>query len=487
LEPNIRKRYRRHVTNTHHHAIVIGGSIAGLLAARALADHFERVTIIERDHLPAGPQPRKGVPQASHVHVLLAKGLQVIESLLPGFSQALAADGAVPVNWGSDARTFGFTGWLPAFTGAPASLLCSRNLLEHHIRQRVLALPQVSVMQGADAVGLRADDSGRVTGLAIRSRDNALDALDARVIEADLIVDASGRSSKLPDWLSALGYEEPRETAVNSFLGYSSRLYRPPANFKADWKALLVRDRDAQHARGAGIYAIEGGQWLVNLGASGKAYPPTDNEGFLEFVRALPVPDLYDALVQAQPTSAINGYRRTENRWRHYERLKRMPDNVVALGDAACAFNPVYGQGMSIAALGAVELGQALERDSLRPGFALRFQRRLAWRIKTPWMMATSEDFRTPITEGGRPSWSTRLTHRYFDRVMAAVHDPDIHRAFMEVLQLLKPPATLFSPHIVWKALWGGYKQENTSRHTPAAGGEREARGPLHPSQQSHA
>jgi len=485
VEPNTGACYRRRVTNKHHHAIVIGGSIAGLLAARVLADHFERVTIIERDHLPDGPQPRKGVPQASHVHVLLVKGLQIIESLLPGFGQALTADGAVPVNWGSDARTFSFAGWLPAFTGGSASLLCSRNLLEHHIRRRVLALPQVSVVQGVDAAGLRADDSGRMTGLAVRSRD---DMRHTRVIEADLIVDASGRSSKLPDWLGALGYEEPRETAVNSFLGYSSRLYRPPANFKADWKALLVRDRDAQHARGAGIYAIEDGQWLVNLGASGKAYPPTDNEGFLDFVRALPVPDLYDALAQAQPTSAINGYRRTENRWRHYERLKRMPDNVVALGDAACAFNPVYGQGMSIAALGALELGQALERDGLRPGFALRFQRRLAKLIKTPWTMATSEDFRTPITEGGRPSWVTRLTHRYFDRVMAAaVHDPVIHRAFMEVLQLLKPPTTLFSPRIAWKALRDGHKQADASTQASAAGGERETRGPLHPSQRSHA
>lgn len=441
------------MTNKHHHAIVIGGSIAGLLAARVLADHFERVTIVERDHLPDGPQPRKGVPQASHVHVLLAKGLHTIESLLPGFGQALASDGAVPVNWGSDARTFGFAGWLPAFTGGPASLLCSRDLLEHHIRRRVLALPQVSVVQAADAIGLRADDSHRVTGLAIHSRDNALDA-SGRVIEDDLIVDASGRTSKLPDWLSALGYDKPGETTVNSFLGYSSRLYRPPAGFNPGWKALLVRDRDAHHACGAGIYAIENGLWLVNLGASGKAYPPTDNDGFLDFVRALPVPDLYDALVQAQPVSSINGYRRTENRWRHYEQLKRMPDNVVALGDAACAFNPVYGQGMSIAALGAVELGNALKRDGLRPGFALRFQRRLARVVKTPWTMATSEDFRTPMTEGGRPSWITRLMHRYFDRVMAAaVRDPSVHRAFMEVLQLLKPPATLFSPHILAQVL----------------------------------
>lgn len=473
------------MTNKHH-AIVIGGSIAGLLAARILADHFDRVTLIERDRLPDGPQPRKGVPQASHVHVLLARGLQVIESLLPGFSQALASDGAVPVNWGSDARTFGFAGWLPAFTGGPASLLCSRTLLEHHIRRRVLALPRVSVVQAADAVGLRADDAGRVTGLVIRSRENVL---DTRVVEADLIVDASGRASKLPEWLGELGYDKPRETAVNSFLGYSSRLYRPPADFKAGWKALLVRDRDAHHARGAGIYAIEDGLWLVNLGASGKAYPPTDNDGFLGFVRALPVPDVYDALVQAQPVSAINGYRRTENRWRHYEQLKHMPDNVVALGDAACAFNPVYGQGMSIAALGAVELSQALERDDLRPGFALRFQRRLARRIKTPWMMATSEDFRTPITEGDRPSWVTRLTHRYFDRVMAAaVRDPDIHRAFMEVLQLLKPPATLFSPRIAWRALGIDHKQAITPRQAVAASGSAQETHDLsHRGQQAHA
>jgi hypothetical protein len=282
---------------------------------------------------------------------------------------------------------------------------------------------------------------------------------DDGALEADLVVDASGRTSRAPAWLTGLGYAAPKETTVNSFLGYASRLYQPPAGFKADWKILLIRQRTPASARGGGIYAIEGGKWLVNLGASGRDYPPIDNGGFLEFARALPDPAIHTALTQAQPLSAINGYRRTENRWRHYEKLDHLPDNFVVLGDAACAFNPVYGQGMTVAALGVQALDDVLARSgtgtaSLPRGFALRFQRRLARILRDPWLMATSEDFRTPSTEGGKPSRLARFTHRYFDRVLAlAVADPDTNRLFSEVLNLLKPPLALFHPGVVWKVV----------------------------------
>ena len=443
------------------HAVIIGGSMAGLLAARVLADHFQRVTIIERDRLPDGPQPRKGLPQASHVHVLLTRGLQVIESLLPGIGDELLRDGAMPISWGSEARTYSFVGWLPHFDGGPSGLLCSRDFLEFHVRRRVLADAKISTVQATDVTGLEANEDGWVTGVAVRSRD---DSLDARVIEADFVVDASGRTSKLPDWLESLGYDKPRATTINSFLGYSSRLYQPDAGYEPAWKVMLVRDRDAAHALGAGIYRIEGGLWQVNLGASGKHYPPTDADGFAAFMRALPVPDLAEALLHAQPVSQINGYRRTENRWRHYERLSRMPHNVVALGDATCAFNPVYGQGMSIAALGVLELGNVFRTTHSSPNFALHFQKRLAKIIGTPWLIATGEDFRTPITEGGQPSPLTRLTHRYFDRVLdAAAHDPEIHRRFQEVLQLLRPPSSLFAPSVMWKAFTLSFRARRES------------------------
>ena len=443
--------------NTNTHAVVIGGSMAGLLAARVLADHFARVTIIERDRLPTGPHPqsRKGVPQASHVHVLLTRGLHIVESLFPGIGGELQRDGATPIQWGSEARTYNFAGWLPHFEGEPSGLLCSRDFLEFHVRRRALAYTNINTLQASDAIGLNADENGWVNRVSVHNRDDLLQA-QAQDIDANLVVDASGRMSKLPDWLEGLGYDKPRETTVNSFLGYASRLYQPDADYASacQWKALLIRDRDAQHALGAGIYRIEDGLWQVNLGASGKLYPPTDAAGFLEFVRNLPVPDLYEALLHAQPISHINGYRRTENRWRHYERLGRMPHNAVALGDATCAFNPVYGQGMSIAALGAVTLGEMLTLHGLRHGFALRIQKPMAKVISTPWLMATGEDFRTPTTEGGQPSPLTRLTHRYFDRVLdVAVHEPAIHKRFQEVAQLLRPPSALFAPSVMLKAL----------------------------------
>lgn len=438
-------------TKQTKHAIVIGGSIAGLLAARVLADYVERVTLIERDHLPNSPHPRRGTPQAGHVHVLLAKGLEIIEALFPGIGNELAASGATQVDWGRESRTFGFNGWLPAYDHGPRTFLCSRDLLEFHIRARTLANPNIHTLQTVHAIGLEAGNNDFVKGVVVRDRT---DLHTTKIIEADLIVDASGRESKLPSWLQELGYAPPHETRINSFLGYSSRLYRPDPNYALGSKVLLVRKRDADHASGAGIYTIENNLWQVNLGASGKAYPPTDDAGFVAFLRALPVADLYEAIKHAQPITTINGYRRTENRWRHYETLTRMPHNVVALGDAACAFNPVYGQGMSVAALGAVALGEALQQSHIDPGFARRYQRTLAHIVRVPWLMATSEDFRTPITEGGKPNLLTRLSHRYFDRVMAAaMTDPIIHRTFFEVLNLLKPPAALYHPTILWKAL----------------------------------
>jgi len=452
--------------NPTSHAIVIGGSIAGLLAAQAVADYFERVTIIERDRLPDGPLPRKGVPQASHIHILLARGLQAIESLLPGISDQLAHDGATPMQWGRDEHTYGFACWLPPFDGGPHGLLCSRDFLEFHVRQRVLARANVSTLQAADVTHLEADADGWVRAVAAHHRDTGNDdagsagatgtasAHRGDEVRCDFVIDASGRTSRLPEWLEALGYDIPRQTVINSFLGYASRLYRPDDGYAPPWKVLLVRDRDAAHAWGVGIYHIEGGLWQVNLGANGKCYPPIDDSGFAAFIRALPVPDATEALSHAQPVSAINGYRRTENRWQHYEKLARMPHNIVALGDSTCAFNPVYGQGMSVAALGALGLKRLLGDGPVGSGFGLSFQKRLAKTIATPWLMATSEDFRTRVTEGGKPSVLTKLTHRYFDRVMdASVHKPELHRRFQEVFQLLQPPSTLFAPSVMLSAL----------------------------------
>lgn len=269
-------------------------------------------------------------------------------------------------------------------------------------------------------------------------------------IDADLVVDASGRGSKLPTWLESLGYTAPAETKVNAFLGYSTRIYEPASSLPGDWKALLIRVTPPETSRGGGIYRIEGNRWLVTLSGAEGDYPPTDEAGFLEFARSLPSPALCDAIKNARPLSPISGYRRTDNSWRHYERLNRLPENIVALGDSVCAFNPVYGQGMTVAALGALALGDCLraQRGDLT-GLTRRFQKKLARVLAIPWALATSADFLFPATEGARPGFPSTVTKGYMHQLgVLAFESPRVFREFFLVLHLVKSPSALFHPHI---------------------------------------
>ena len=279
---------------------------------------------------------------------------------------------------------------------------------------------------------------------------------DAMVeVGADLVVDASGRGSRAPDWLAALGYPRPPETTVNAFLGYASRWYAPPSGWTADWQVLAMLATPPAGKRGGIIQTVEGNRWVVTLAGAAHDYPPTDEEGFGAFARSLPSPELYQAIQGAEPISSIRGYRRTENRLRHYERLGHWPAGFLVLGDAVCSLNPVYAQGMTVAALGALVLDRSLCR-ARRRGYrlALRFQRDLARAQATAWLLATAEDFRHPTTEGVRPPLGSYLMHRYIDRLeLVAAESPAVHRALIEVLNLVRPPLGLLAPRLALQAL----------------------------------
>ena len=336
------------------HAVVVGGSVAGMLAARVLSDHFDAVTLLERDRFPESPAARKGLPQGRHAHGLLERGRVVMERFLPGLTGELVRAGAEPLDWTQDAAWMSPYGWYVRFPGDLLLLASTRDLIDWGVRRRVAALPNVRIQQGADVAGLilGPGDGARVAGVQLRSR-----AADAEVdhggseLAADLVVVADGRNSRLPDWLTALGYEPLEETVVNSFQGYASRFYRRPAEFVSDWKALYIQQAPPADPRGGIVIPVEEGRWLVSLVGGDGDYPPTDEAGFLAFARSLRSPALYEAIVGADPLTSIAGQRATENRLRHCDRLGRFPDGVVAVGDAACAFNPVYAQGMTAAAL----------------------------------------------------------------------------------------------------------------------------------------
>jgi 2-polyprenyl-6-methoxyphenol hydroxylase-like FAD-dependent oxidoreductase len=434
--------------------VVIGGSMAGLLTARILADHFDGVTVLERDRYAESPGPRRGIPQGRHAHVLLGRGQEILQELFPGIADELQAAGAPLVDTAGDIAWRTPEGWSTRFPSRLTMLSASRDLLDWTVRRHVAALPSVSFQEGAEVIGLATDPSGRaVTGVKQRRRqpgDHSPPNEEWRA--ADLVVDTGGRGSRAPQWLEALGFGRPEETVVNAFLGYASRIYGIPAGAKVDWKALYVQSKPPSGTRDGLILPVEGGRWIVTLSGRGGDYPPTDETGFLAFARSLSDPKLYAAIRDAEPLSAIAGFRGTENRLRHFERLDRWPEGFVVLGDAACALNPAYGQGMTAAGLGALALGQCLRRRG--PGLAKRFQAALATVNTVPWLFSTGEDFRSPATVGGRPGWRTRWQHHYVNQVVRlATHDAGVRLTLLKVLHLLQPPTALFRPGILWALL----------------------------------
>lgn len=433
--------------------IVIGGSMAGLLAARVLSDHFSDVLLLDRDHFPEDPVSRKGVPQARHAHLLLVKGRMILEALFPGLSDDLLRAGAVPpLDLSADMAWLSPVGWGPRFDSGLTTFFCSRDLLECIVRARVRALPNVRVISDCDVRELVTSAPGAaVKGVRVRQRDLTSGAPSEYA--AELVVDASGRSSRAPEWLEKLGYGRPEETHVNAFLGYASRFYTPPPDFKRDWRALFYQTRPPEGTRGAALFPMERGRWLVTLAGTARDYPPTDEAGFLEFARSLSDPELYEAIRNAEPLGSISGYQRTENQWRHYERLSNWPEGFIVIGDAVCGFNPVYAQGMSVAALGAELLDKCLQREP-SPHFGRVFQGQLARILEVPWSLATSEDFRYPSTTGGPRSLSLRFAHWYLPRLqLLTVEQRDVYMKFVQVLHLLEPPSTLLQPRFFARVL----------------------------------
>ncbi|MBV8611036.1 MAG: hypothetical protein JO034_26700, partial [Singulisphaera sp.] len=408
------------------HAVVVGGSLAGMLAARVLSDHFDAVTLLERDRFPETPAARKGLPQGRHAHALLERGRGAMERLLPGLTGELVRAGAELLDATRDVAWMSPYGWYVRFPGDLRLLACSRDLIDWGVRGRVAALPNMRIRQGADVAGLIRGPGDEVGVAGVRLRSRAADAEGDRggaELAADLVVVADGRNSRLPEWLTALGYEPPEETVVNSYQGYASRFYRPPAEFASDWKALYIQQAPPGDPRGGLVSPVEGGCWLVSLVGGDGHYPPTDEAGFLAFARGLRSRALYEAIARAEPLTPIAGQRATENRLRHYDRLGRFPDGVVAVGDAVCAFNPVYGQGMTTAALGAEVLDcwlQQGESSHRGPGRGRVFQSRLARATAAAWQLSAGADSRFRTTEGPPQGRVARLAGRHIAGVMRA-------------------------------------------------------------------
>lgn len=428
-------------------ALVIGGSLAGLWTARVLADHFKQVTVLERDQLPTGVASRAGVPQDKHVHVLLERGAQIMSRLFPGIADELVTAGANRVDLTQDSRAKIRGQWLPQFQSGIVTYACSRLLLESILRKRVAALPNVDLCSGAQVQGLVANN-GAAEGVRVRWKDGR----DPGVETAAFIVDASGRSSKLPEWLREIGFDTPEETVIDVRLGYAGRRYKIPTP-APDWDTMLIGADPPHKSRAGLIYSEENGIWMVMLAGILGDYPPTDEAGFLDFALDMD-PDFHAAILQAEPVSNIIGYRRTENRMRHYEKLSRWPDGLVALGDAVCGFNPVYGQGITVSAMAAEKLGEIISKNSGNLSrVAQAFQKKYPKIVEPAWLLATSADLEWLGNEEAT-SLSERLAGWYMPKLLDTIpSDPLVHKTFIQVQNLIVPPTSLFHPNIAWRVL----------------------------------
>ena len=437
-----------------HHAIVIGGSMGGLLAARVLSEHFERVTIIERDTLMNDAEPRKGVPQGRHVHGLLAGGAGVIGGYFPDLFPMLARDGSVPLS-PTDLRRYHLGVWELTIPAPFKSLWQSRPFLEQHVRACLVERSNVHMLDACEVTRLMMKNE-RITGVILRHRNG--DQREEELV-ADLVVDSSGRGSHASQWLASLGYGQVKESSVKIDVGYASRIYRCPDQLPTNWKVLFVFGTPPDDKRMGVIFPIEGGCWMVTLAGRLRDYPPDDDAGFLEYARSLSQPDVYEAIKEAEPVSPIVMYKYSTNRWLHYERMSRLPEGFIVMGDALCSFNPVYGQGMSVAALEAKTLDTCLREqlhasENRQPSsFPLRFQKAIAGEVHTAWMLSTGEDLRYPGTAGSRPL-STRLFNWYSSRVIRlTASNPLVTATFFQVQHRLKPLRALFDPRVVWAVL----------------------------------
>jgi 2-polyprenyl-6-methoxyphenol hydroxylase-like FAD-dependent oxidoreductase len=430
------------------HAIVFGGSMAGLIAAGALARHFERVTLVERDRFESGTQARKGVPQGTHVHGLLTRGMDVLCEIFPSFREDLKAAGSHFMDMTGDHAWFMAGLWRPRISSGITFYGQSRPLLESVVRKQLQALPHVHVLEGREVTGFQTSaDKVRVTGVQLRAPGSDAE----ETLEGELVVDASGRGSRTPQWLEALGYPRVEETHIHVDVVYASRLYRRPADFVGNWKMMSIAPELPKERRLGALQQIEGDRWLVSLGGWLGEQPPMDDAGYLEFTRGLRQPHIYEALKHAEPLSPINVFRFSHNQRRHYERMPRFPEGLAPVGDAFCSFNPIYGQGMTTGALQAWTLGECL-RQGLG-GVSQRYRQQVGKLLEVPWSMATSGDLRFPEVEGKRPPVSGLLDW-YGDRVQRlAGHDEEALRTFTRVMHLLESPAALFSPRMVLKAL----------------------------------
>jgi 2-polyprenyl-6-methoxyphenol hydroxylase-like FAD-dependent oxidoreductase len=428
-------------------AVVIGAGMAGLCAARVAAERFDRVVVLDRDPLPQGADDRPHVPQGRQPHLLLPAGARLLERWFPGILDELVAGGAVDLDLCADFHWYQGGGTTRRPRSGLRTPTMSRPFLEHVVRRRVTGYPGVTIHGEATVAGLTLDDDrGRVTGIRLEN---------GKSVPADLVVDATGRQAHSLAWLHELGFPSPPTSVVRVDTRYVCRMYRRAPLPASDWKAAAVVDAPSTR-RLAVALPIEEDRWITYVAGLGGEAPPVDEEERVAYARSLPSPVIADLMASCQPLGEPVVHRFPANQRRHVERLRRFPVGWVPLGDAVSSFDPIYGQGMTSAALQAEALGRCLDRaGAIDRTFARRYFAAAGRTVAVPWSIAVGGDFAYPDTTGRKPV-GTDVLNRYMDRVtVAAQQDDGVALRVNEALAMVRRPACLLSPWFVLHVLRG--------------------------------
>jgi 2-polyprenyl-6-methoxyphenol hydroxylase-like FAD-dependent oxidoreductase len=447
------------MTTIGERAIVMGASVGGLLAARVLADYYERVTVVERDVLPDDAVNRRGVPQGRMIHAVQARGSQITEELFPGFLHELAAAGVA--TWhGRDfskiAIAVGGHRLVRSGIGASAQsmkiVFPSRPLLEWNLRRRVAAVANVRLLEGYDVAGLvMKPDHRRVTGARVINRCTGGETS----LTADLVVDATGRGSRTPTILEEFGYNRPPEKELTVHLRYACQMMRIPPDSIPEHMIAIFPEPGRPTMFGAIGY--ENNTWMFGVGTMAGQRPPGHRDDMAAFAADFAPPHALRALQAGEPLSDVAYYHVPSNRWRRYDKMRRFPAGFLVFGDAVCSFNPIYGQGMTVAAMEALVL-----RDCLRRGeqdLARRFFRANAKNLRVAWQTAVGSDLALPEVVGRRPI-SMRVSNAYLEAVLTAAEtDVAAAQQFMRVIGMIDPPLKLLSPKFILRIASAGRRK----------------------------
>lgn len=434
------------------HAVVAGASMAGLLAARVLADHFNHVTLIEKDVIAREPTPRKGVPQGRHVHLLLAGGLLVLGRLFPGLARELMYAGAIAIKGGRNVAWNHRGHWRVSDDSELVILSMTRPLLESAVASRLRSYTNIQLCEATRVIGLTGNPCNGISGVYVSPTN---EGKQREEIVADLIVDATGRGSATPAWLEEVGFERPAAEEIPARVTYATAAFRRSDGWP-NWRALAIGG--APTRRGGFMLPVEQNRWLVSLAGYFDDQMPQDHPEFFAFARSLPVPDLYNAIKLQEPVSDVVRHGFPGSRRQRYDRLRHVPERLIVLGDALCSFNPVYGQGITVSALEGEQLGATLAASKavggLGPDFSARWFARIKPIVDAAWDGVWIEDSRFPELSSGR-SLRLKASQWYVGRLHRATYrDARVTDQFYRVLSFIDPPSSLFYPRVAFSALF---------------------------------